>query len=307
MPWRRLLTALLTLWVIVTIAFVCLYRLPGDPARMILGGQASAASVAAFRHEAGLDQPLFQQYTHYLSRLFRLDLGRSFALRRPVGEVLIERGYYSFILAVCAGVVVVFLGMLLPLLLIANRRIRALVVSEGVFQGLAFVPPFVLATAALVVVAGWLDWLPVIFETNRIAAWILPALVLSAYPVALVLKLFADSLRTELTLPYARRARAFGFSHSFIVWKEVLPNAVPAAIAALVNGLAYFVTGAFFVEIVFGLPGLGRLGQEALRQKDVALLTGVCLAFAVVMVLLSLLLDLLQRRLSPLGKSLHDD
>ena len=163
-----------------------------------------------------------------------------------------------------------------------------------------------LASAALFILAGWLGWFPVVFNAGGISSWVLPSLVLSAYPVALVLKIFADSLRAQLTLPYARRARAFGFPHAFIVWKEVLPNALPAAIAAVVNGLAYFVTGAFFVEVVFGLPGLGRLGQEALRQKDIALLTGVCLAFAAAMVVLSLVLDLLQQWLSPRGKALQD-
>ncbi|MGH8759145.1 MAG: ABC transporter permease subunit [Burkholderiales bacterium] len=164
---------------------------------------------------------------------------------------------------------------------------------------LALAPPYVLAIAGLLVGAGWLGWISVVFDPSRFTAWLLPAAALGAYPAALVLRLFAGRLKEELAAPYACRARALGLSLPHVVLREVVPNALPAALAALANSLAYFATGAFFVEAVFGIPGLGRLAQEALRNKDMAVLAGLCLVFAIVVLLLSATLNALQRWLDP--------
>jgi len=303
---HRLLTAGLNFWLILTFAFLCLYRLPGDPARMILGQHASAESVAEFRRQAGLDLPLLDQYARYLWRLAHLDLGDSLALHRPVFEIVSERAGTSLKLALAAAFIVVSGGVLFPLLLrsVGDRRILPL--FERGLQFTAFAPPYVLATTALLILGGWFGWVAVVFEPSRLGAWLLPAAVLSAYPMALVLHIFVGQLDAQLSSPYARRARAYGFSRTHTLWLEVLPNALPATLAAIVNSLAFFVTSAFFVETVFGVPGLGRLAQEALRQKDIALLAGICLAFCSCVLPASFALDLIQQWLSPRARILKD-
>ncbi len=107
---RKSFFVVLSLWMIVTLGFVFLYLLPGDPARMILGPRASAEAVSAFQHDAGLDRPLGEQYARYLGRLAQLDLGESFALRRSVAALLRERGWTTLKLALVTTVLVVLCG-----------------------------------------------------------------------------------------------------------------------------------------------------------------------------------------------------
>ncbi|MBX3670128.1 MAG: ABC transporter permease [Rhodocyclaceae bacterium] len=299
---RRALVALVTLWAVLTLSYVCLYTLPGDPARIILGPQASAESIQDFRRSAGLDGSWWQQYASYLRRLINLDLGDSFALRRPVASLIAERGQVSLKLAGAAFAVVLAVSILTPLGLKSVGANSALFAIEFGAQITAFAPPYVLAIVSLLVVGGCWGLVPIIFDAERAGSWWLAAGVLSAYPAALLLRVFGTELDAQMRRPYALRARASGFSTTRTLWREALPNAVPVALAALANSLAFFVTGAFFVEIVFGVPGLGRLGQDALRQRDVALLAGVCIAFSAFVVVLGLVLDLLIQQRGPWRK-----
>ncbi len=297
--WRKAFSLVLALWAIVTLTYLFLYRLPGDPARIIMGPQASAETVTAFRHTAGLDRSLGEQYGSYLSRVSRLDLGVSFSLRRPVVDVLRERGGVTLRIAALAMLAVLCVGFVLPIVLQLLYKNPVSTVIEHILGLSALIPPYVLATVSLIIGAGWLGWVKAIFDPTSLISWCIPAMVLSAYPASLVLKVFSARLTEEFQSPYAKRARALGLSRSYVLICEVLPNALPAALAAFANGLAYFLTGTFFIEIVFGIPGVGRLTQEALRNKDVAVLGGICLLFALAIVLISTLLDALQERLDP--------
>ncbi len=296
---RRGAGALFPLWFIVSACFACLYLLPGDPARIILGPQASAESIATFRREAGLNLPLPQQYFRYLGRLGRFDLGKSSSQRRPVLALLGERGLPTLKLTLAAAVFAAGVGLGLPLLAKLLHAEWIQLVGQAVLVPLATTPPYVLGVISLLVFAGWLKWIDVVFDGGNAAGWVVPAIVLGAYPAALVLRLFAARLREELAAPYARMALAHGLSTARVILVEVLPNALPTALAAMTNHLAYFLTGAFFVEVIFGIPGWGRLTQEALRNKDLNLLGGLCLSFAVAVTLLFTALDFFQRKLQP--------
>jgi peptide/nickel transport system permease protein len=113
------------------------------------------------------------------------------------------------------------------------------------------------------------------------------------YPAALLFRIFLQSLQRELGMAYALRAAAAGFPRSTIVLREAFPNALPAPLASAANAVAFFFTSAFFIETVIGIAGLGRLAQDAVRQKDLATLSGVCLAYCVVVVSTSALLNAL--------------
>lgn len=297
--WRRILSTVLALWVIISVSFACLYCLPGDPARIILGPQASAEAIVKFRHTAGLDLPLHDQYLRYLHQLTRLDLGYSFSMRRSVATLLRERGGMTLKLTLAATSLVVLYGVALPIVLRLFDRKWLADLYEGLLQLGALTPPYVLAVIGLLLFGGWLGWIRVVFDASRIIDWVIPAMALSAYPTGLIMRIFVGQLEEELHSSYACRARALGMPFSYIVLHEVLPNALPSALAAFANSLAYFVTGAFFVEAVFGIPGLGSLAQEALRNKDVAVLAGICLLFAVVVLFISFTLDILLRWLNP--------
>ncbi|MGH8549175.1 MAG: ABC transporter permease subunit, partial [Methylococcales bacterium] len=150
---------------------------------------------------------------------------------------------------------------------------------------------YVLAVLLLMVFGGWLELVPTIFDSGQPSSWILPALTLAAYPTAIVLKLFHQEIEVAHRSLYAIRARAMGFSKPFILLAEILPNAITPALAALANSLAFFITGTFFVKVVFGVTGLGSLTYEVIRNNDLALLMGLCIVFAAAISIISTALE----------------
>jgi ABC-type dipeptide/oligopeptide/nickel transport system permease component len=287
-------------------SFFAIYRLPGDPARMILGPRASAQSVEDFRQSAGLNDPVARQFWHFVGKVATLNLGESLAYRRPVVALLRERMGQTLQLIGCALLMLLFFAVLLPIGLraagldSADNGIRAL------WTAFSAAPPYVLALLTLTVFAGFLRVLPAVFERDSIACWAAASFVLAAYPTALASRLFHDALASAIFSEYATRARAQGFSEAAILIREALVNALPAPVSAIANGLAYFFTGTFFVEVAFGVGGVGSLTYEAIQNKDMTVLAGVCLLFAVVISALSAALDLAQHLLNPRLRRSHE-
>jgi peptide/nickel transport system permease protein len=290
---------------IVTTSFAVVYLLPGDPARMILGPRASSETVAQFRQQAGLDKGIASQYAKFVGRLAHLDLGDSLIYRRPVIDVLGERLDRTAALIGTAVAIMLFCAIAVPLLL---RTIGLSLADEAVrcvWTGLAAAPPYVLALLTLTLFAGRLGVLPGVFEPDRWSCWFAAGLVLAVYPTALVSRLFASGLNAEMASDYALRAHAHGFSDASTLIREALVNALNAPLSAIANGLAYFFTGTFFVEVAFGIGGLGSLTYEAVRNKDVTVIAGVCLLFAVSISGLSLVLDIAHHAFVPRLRRSH--
>ncbi len=287
-------------------SFFAIYRLPGDPARMILGPRASAQSIEEFRQSAGLSDPVVRQFERFVAKVVTLDLGESLAYRRPVVALLRERMGQTLQLIGCAFLMLVFFAVVLP---IGLRAVGLGFVDNGLralWTAFSAAPPYVLALLTLTVFAGFLRVLPAVFERDRIACWLAASFVLAAYPTALASRLFHDALTSALRSDYATRARAQGFSEAAILFREALVNALPAPVSAIANGLAYFFTGTFFVEVAFGVGGIGSLTYEAIQNKDMTVLAGVCLLFAVVISALSVALDLAQHLLNPRLRRSHE-
>lgn len=287
-------------------SFFAIYRLPGDPARMILGPRASAQSVEQFRESIGLNDPVVEQFQHFVTRIATLDLGESLAYRRPVVTLLSERIGPTLHLIGYAFLTLLLFAVFLPIVLrvaglgLVDNGLRAL------WTGFSVAPPYVLALLTLTLMAGFLRVLPAVFERDRLSCWIAASFVLAAYPTALASRLFHDALATALLSEYSTRARAQGFSDAAILLREALVNALTAPVSAIANGLAYFFTGTFFVEVAFGVGGIGSLTYEAIQSKDMTVLAGVCLLFAVVISALSAVLDLAQHLLNPRLRRSHE-
>lgn len=280
------------LWLIVSLTFLAIYALPGDPARLILGQRATAETLQAFRQSAGLDDPLAEQYFRFVSQAATLEFGESLVQRRPVKDLIAERTPQTLGL-VCAAIgVVAFFAFAMPLLIGLMDRLSWLTWLDRFWGVAAAAPPYVLAVVLLMVFGGWLELVSTIFDPTALISWVLPAFTLAAYPTAIVLKLFHQEIKAAQADLYAIRARAMGFSKAAILVTEILPNAMTPALAALANSLAFFITGTFFVEVVFGVAGLGSLTYEAIRNNDVALLMGLCVVFAAAITVVSTLLDI---------------
>lgn len=291
---------------ILVVAFFVVYRLPGDPARMILGPRADAETVQRFRTQAGLDRPIWLQFGVFATRSLRLDLGDSLIQRRPVIQLIRERAGYTLKLVAYALAILVWFAIILPLTLSSMGLHSADRVVRSLWGAAAAVPPYVLALITLVVMAGFLRWLPAVFEPDRFICWLFPAAVLAVYPTSLVSRLFANALERAMTSDYAVRARAQGFPDRVILLKEAVINAATAPVSALANGLAYFVTGTFFVEAAFGIGGLGTLTYDSIRNKDVTVLASICLLFAFVVSAVSAILDLSQHLMDPRLRRSHE-
>lgn len=291
---------------ILVTAFLAVYYLPGDPARMILGPRADTQTVEHFRTTAGLDKPVWVQFGKFVARIARLDFGDSLIQRRPVLELIRERSSYTLKLILCAICTLLAFAIVLPLGLLAVRLTWADAAVRAFWTILAAAPPYVLSLVALTLFAGLLGWLPAIFEPQRSICWIAPAFILAVYPTSLVSRLFYDALQRSMDSDYAFRARAQGFSEPTILFRESLVNSVTAPVSAFANGLAYFVTGTFFVEVAFGIGGLGTLTYESIRNKDVTVLAGVCLIFALAVSVISAMLDFAQHLLDPVLRRSHE-
>jgi peptide/nickel transport system permease protein len=294
-----------SVWLIVTIAFSAISALPGDTARMVLGRQASVETVSAFRHNSGLDLPWWRQYLVFVGNILHLRLGDSLGLHRPVATVISERLQATLQLIGVAVALVLILSFLLPMLLRVAGLKRVLSVYTNAFLLLGITPPYVLGVVLVACFAGILKWMPAIFDPGRPFEWLLPGLVLAAYPVTLVLRLFDQQLEQATASPYALRARSYGLPRTVILVRELLPNALPVALAGLANGLAGFVTGTFFVEVTFGIPGLGWLTWQAIANRDIPLLAALCMLFAVAVTAVSALLDLARFGLDPRLRGQH--
>jgi len=290
---------------IVTTSFAVIYLLPGDPARMILGPRASSDTIAQFRRDAGLDEGVGRQYLTFMGRLIRLDLGESLVHRRPVLDVLRERLDPTLRLIGVALGVMLFFAVIVPLLLRAGGLHRLDGFIRQIWIGLAAAPPYVLAVLTLTLFAGSLAVLPALFAPDQWRCWLAAGVVLAVYPTALVSRLFASALNLEMGSDYALRARAQGFQDASILFREALVNASSAPLSAIANSLAYFFAGTFFVEVAFGIGGLGSLTYDAVRNKDLTVIAGVCLLFAVVISLLSFALDLAHHALVPRLRRSH--
>jgi peptide/nickel transport system permease protein len=301
----RLALMAVSTWLIVTIAFATISGLPGDTARLVLGRQASTEALSKFRETAGLDLPRWRQYVVFLNNVAHLRLGESLGLHRPVTMVIGERVAVTLRLIGVASALVLILSFVLPLLMRVAGMKRTLSTYSAVFLLFGILPPYVSGVVLLAVFAGVLRWTPAIFDPSRPLEWILPGIVLAAYPVTLILRLLDQQLGHAANAPYALRARAYGIPRVEILLHELLPNALPVTLAGVANGLAGFVTGTFFVEVTFSIPGLGWLTWQAIANRDIPLLAALCMFFAIAISAISALLDLARFGLDPRIRGQH--
>ena len=301
---QRLGLALVSIWVVCTITFFIAYLAPGDPAQIAAGQHSDPATIARVRHEFGLDRPPGARYVSYLRGLAHGDLGKSFYDREPVTTFL-KRGLpNTALLATCAIVLALAVGV--PIGLLAALKPNSILdraLMTTVLVGVTL-PNFVLGPVLVLLFALKLHWLPV-------AGWggpqyvILPAVVLAARPAALMARMTRASLLETLRQDYIRTARAKGLSPATVLVKHALKNAFLPVLTTLGVQLGYLLTGSFVVETIFTVPGIGFQSINSLFQRDYSVIQGTTLVIAVIFILTSLVVDLLYALLDPRIRALH--
>jgi peptide/nickel transport system permease protein len=294
---RRLAFACVTLFAVLTLVFVLVRIVPGDPAQLILGDQASREAIEALRHRLGLDLPIAEQYGVFLAGALRGNWGVSMVTGQPViGEVLkvlpwtIQLTVVSLILGIVIGVPA---GVYAA---IHRNRVADYAVRISSLLGLSF-PPFVAAIILLLLFAIAVPWFPVISaRSGSVGAWFqsitLPAVSLGLISAAYVTRVTRSAMLEVLTEDYVRTARAKGVPWNAVVWRHALRNALIPIITVVGLYLGILIGNSVLTEIVFNRPGLGKLMVSALNQRDYTVLQGMMVVYAFAIVLVNLLTDL---------------
>jgi ABC-type dipeptide/oligopeptide/nickel transport system permease component len=302
---RRLLSLLLIAVAVPTIVFFVMRMVPADPALVVLGDQATAESLAAFRKQSGLDQPLLVQYARFLSGLARGDLGNSMISGEPIlGQIA---AVFPHTLSLALGALVIGALIGIPLgVATAVRRNTWVDFSGRVFALLGFsFPSFYLGVLLLLVFSVWLSWFPVIHTMrgdsvgeylNKLA---LPALSLGLVQAAYVTRLTRSTMLEVLNQDYIRTAFAKGLTGQKVYYKHALRNVLITVITAMGLYTGTILGGAILTETVFNRPGLGKLLIGAIAQRDYNLIQSGLIVFALVIMVVNLLVDLSYSLLDP--------
>ena len=324
---RRLIFLVFVLFGLSLITFGLSHVVPGDPARLMAGPRASRSAVDKIREKYGLNDPLPQQYIHYLHNLTQGDLGTSFTTRRPVIEDLkrylpatIELGGVAFILSTIIGI---------PLGVLSSVRRDKLPDHIARFisiSGLAL-PVFWLAIMAQFIFFGRLGWLPDgaripigtdppptvtgLYTVDSIIAgnWellrlslvhlLMPAVVLAYGSLAVITRMVRGGMLEVLNQDYIRTARAKGIAPNGVVFGHALKNAMLPTVTSLGLQIGLLLSGAFLVEIVFSWPGIGRYAVDAIQRLDYNATMATTLVIALIFVLMNLVVDIVYLFLDP--------
>ncbi len=296
---RRLLSALPTLLVLVTLAFFMMRAAPGGP---FDGERLLPAEIeAALKSEYRLDAPLWQQYLHYLGGLMRGDLGPSFQYEGYRVSELIAAGLpVSLLLAAAALTLALAVGGTIGVLA-ARCPGSAL---DHALTGLALlgvsIPNYVVAPLLILVFAVGLHWLPAGgWSSGSLADMLLPVIALALPQIAYVARLLRGSLIEALAMPYIRTARAKGLPERRLLFGHALRPALLPVISHLGPAAASLMTGSVVVEQIFGIPGLGRYFVQAALNRDYTLVLGAVLLYGALIILFNFIVDLLYGVLDP--------
>jgi len=307
--WRYALSRLVTTLLIILGAMLLLFALsavvPGDPAAVLLGPQATPEYAQRFIQEMGLDQPLPVRLVRFFGAVLTGNLGTDVISGRSVAGMVWAVLPYTFALTVASIGLAVILGVPLGVFAATHRGSFMDHVLAFVSVGFIAVPSFVIAIFLLLIFSIWLDWLPVLGAGREADLWdqakrlILPTLALSLGWVGFIARLVRTSMLEVLGEPYIRTARAYGLSERMVTYKYALKNACIPTIAILGMGVGRLLGGAVLVEIVFARPGLGRLVFDAIATRNYPVVQGAVLVVVVVFVLVNLIVDLSYSAIDP--------
>jgi glutathione transport system permease protein len=283
---------------VVTAVFFAFQIIPGDPARLYVGPDASLEAVEAVRKELGLDQPIWVQYTAYMRRLATGDLGRSISLRRPVAQELERTFPATFRLAMVSIAVSVLVGMVLGTVAAVNRgRLWDQLASLVAVLGLS-IPVFWLGLLLIYLFSVNLHLLPSTGDQGW-QSYIMPTICLATFSIAFIARMTRSSLLEVIHLDYVRTARAKGAPERLVVVHHALRNALLPVVTVVGLRFGYMLGGAVVTEDIFAWPGMGRLLVVAVAQRDIPVVQGLLLLFAACFVLVNLLVDISYAFLDP--------
>lgn len=294
---KRFAYSIFTLFVIITITFFIMHAIPGN----VYNSEKNLppAIVENIRAKYGLDKPLSEQYITMLKNTIKLDFGISMKNRgRPVNDIITEHFPHSARLGIFSIALCLFIGIPLGVLSALKKdkwqdRMAMIIATLGVS-----VPGFVVAVLSQYLLGVKLKWFPVIGDKSFIHL-ILPAVALSFLPISFIARLVRSSMVEVLEQDYIRTARAKGLSERVVIYKHALKNSIMPVITYLGPLIAGVLTGSFVIESIFNIPGLGRYFVTSINNRDYTVTMGVTIFYAVFLVLMNFIVDVLYTVLDP--------
>ena len=292
--------------VVVTIVFLLIHLIPGDPLSVMLGPDATSAQIEGTRRALGLDRPLHEQLLKFYARVLRGDLGQSYFLDRPVTTALKERAEPTLVLTLSALIVAVVIGVPSGILAGAYRgTLWDRTLMTGALMGVC-IPGFWLSLNFIYLFAVRLGWLPAagyasvfVDPLSALRHMVLPAVSLGFNQSALIARIARSCMLEVMQQDYIRTARAKGLSQRVVVYVHAFRNALVPVTTVIGITMAILIGGAVVTEIVFNIPGLGRLIISAILRRDYPVVQGVVLVTAASYVLINLAVDVVYAFIDP--------
>lgn len=323
---RRVLGTIPVLLLISLLVFLLIHAAPGDPAELLLSDQATPQDVAEARHRWGLDQPLYVQYFRFLVNVFKGDFGTSFRYSDPVINVIGERLPATIELAVVSLLIAVALG--LPLGVWAGAKPNSWADNLGSLFGFFGIsmPNFWFGIMLILVVAGYLNWLPSsgrstygiasgsetgfyiidsMIAGNARATWdgvrhiILPAIALGTNMMGIIMRVTRSAVLEVMHEDFVRTAHAKGVAERTVLWRHVLRNALVPVVTVGGLELGTLLSGSIIVETVFAWPGSGALLISAIESRDYPLITGTVIIYTLAFVAINFMIDIIYGFVDP--------
>lgn len=294
----RLLYMIPVLWLVVSVVFLLIHLVPGDPIQAMLGEGASSTDIQAARHAYGLDVPIGQQYVNYWKNVLHGDLGRSLRFDQPVTRIIVQR--YPWTLQLTLASMFVALLISIPAgVRSARRRNRwdDRVLSFVSLLGLSF-PNFALGPILILFFAIKLGLLPV-SGSGTLAHLVLPSITMGGALAAILTRMVRTAMLEELSQDYIRTARAKGLSENVVVYKHALRNALIPVLTVVGLQFGALLAGAIVTETIFSWPGIGRLTIQAIGNRDYYLVQGAILIIGLTYVVVNFFTDFLYSLANP--------
>jgi peptide/nickel transport system permease protein len=308
---RRLLQALVVIFIVTVVVFCLLHALPGGPARGILGAQATPQQLAQFNRDQGLDKPLVVQYFIYLGQLLRGDLGTSYTYNESVSQLIVERLPKTLLLTILQAVVALVIAIPLGMWQAARRNKPV----DYIVTTISFVaysaPVFFLGLILIVVFTQTIRLFPSAAPNGATlgsvladpAGLVLPVATGAAAMIAVFSRYMRSSTLENLSEDYVRTARAGGASGTQILTRHVFRNSLTSVVAMLGYYVPVLFGGALVIEQLFNYPGMGLLFWNAAQSSDFPVLLGCVLVISIATVVGTLIADVLQSVIDPRVKA----
>ncbi|KRT56188.1 nickel ABC transporter permease [endosymbiont of Ridgeia piscesae] len=294
----RLLSMLLVMFGVVSLVFLLIHLVPGDPVDVMLGESALPADREALRQSLGLDHPLSQQWFDYLASLTQFDLGQSFHSKQPVTQLLAQRIPATLQLAVVALLCALLIALPLGMMAAVRRGTGWDWGAMGMSMLGVSIPNFWLGPMLILLFSLWLGWTPV-SGRNGLTSVILPAITLGSAFAAVLARMVRSTLLEVLGEDYIRTARAKGVGEGRLVGLHALCNASLPLLTIIGLQLGALLGGAVVTEVVFDWPGVGSLMIDAIQKRDYPVLQGCVLFISLAYLLVNNLTDLLYQLVDP--------